>query len=163
MLTRAQKEEQVAELKEKFSRATCVYLADYRGVDVQSVNELRRRIRREGNGEFEYRVAKNRLLRRASEDSEVASIVDHFSGPTALALSYGDPVGLARILVDFAKSQESFELKAGVVEGARARGAPEDATTVEEAVRRGTPATQRTGGPAPAVEAVVPEEATRGR
>ena len=78
MLTRAQKEEQVAELREKFSRATCVYVADYRGVDVQSVNELRRRIRSEGNGEFEYRVAKNRVLRRASGDTDVAGIVDHF-------------------------------------------------------------------------------------
>ena len=69
MLTRAQKEHQVAELKEKFGRATCVYLADYRGIDVQAANQLRRRIRGEGQGEFEYRVAKNTVLRRACADS----------------------------------------------------------------------------------------------
>ena len=52
MLTRTQKEEQVAELKDKFSRATCVYVADYRGVDVTMVNELRGRIHKEGAGEY---------------------------------------------------------------------------------------------------------------
>ena len=117
MLTRAQKEHQVAELKEKFGRATCVYLADYRGIDVQAANQLRRRIRGEGQGEFEYRVAKNTVLRRACADSDVAGIAEHFAGPTALAISFGDPVGLARILVDFAKDHEAFELKGGLLEG----------------------------------------------
>ena len=46
MLSRAQKEAQVAELKDKFSRATCLYLVDYRGLDVESVNKLRRRVRK---------------------------------------------------------------------------------------------------------------------
>ena len=48
MLSRAQKEEQVVELQEKFGRASCVYVADYRGVPVESVNKLRRRVRGEG-------------------------------------------------------------------------------------------------------------------
>jgi len=117
VLTRAQKEEQVAELREKFGRATCVYVADYRGVDVQSVNQLRRRIRKEGAGEFEYRVTKNSVLRRAAADTAVAEVVQRFQGPTAIAISYGDTVGLAKILVDFAKEHEVFELKAGVLDG----------------------------------------------
>ena len=117
MLTRAQKEDQVVELKEKFGRATCVYLADYCGIDVQAANQLRRRIRGEGQGEFEYRVAKNTVLRRACADSDVAGMAEHFAGPTALAISFGDPVGLARILVDFAKDHEAFELKGGLLEG----------------------------------------------
>jgi len=117
VLTRAQKEDQVVELKEKFGRATCVYLADYCGIDVQAANQLRRRIRGEGQGEFEYRVAKNTVLRRACADSDVAGIAEHFAGPTALAISFGDPVGLARILVDFAKDHETFELKGGLLEG----------------------------------------------
>ena len=113
MLTRAQKEEQVVELKEKFGRATCVYVADYRGVDVKSVSELRGRIRKEGGGDYEYRVSKNSVLRRAAVDSDVAHLVDRFEGPTAVAITYGDAVGLAKILVDFAKEYEVFELKAG--------------------------------------------------
>ena len=117
MLSRAQKEEQVAELTEKFGRATCVYVADYRGVPVESVNKLRRRVRGEGGGKYEYRVSKNRVLKLAADGAGVASIGEHFRGPTAIAISYGDPVGLAKILCDFAKDHEKFALRGGVLEG----------------------------------------------
>jgi large subunit ribosomal protein L10 len=127
VLTRAKKEEQVAELKEKFSRASCVYVADYRGIDVESVNQLRSRVRKEGQGDYEYRVTKNAVLRRAAEGSDVAGIVEQFQGPTAIALSYGDPAGLAKILSDFAKTHEAFEIKGGVLDG-QAVGEQEIAT-----------------------------------
>lgn len=117
MLTRAQKEDQIADLKDRFSRATSIYIADYRGLDVESVNALRRRVRSEGDGSYEYRVTKNTVLRRAVEGSDVAGLADYFQGPTAVALSYGDPVGLAKILAEFAKDHEIFELKGGVVDG----------------------------------------------
>jgi len=117
VLTRGQKEEKVAELVGKFDRATCIYLADYRGVDVQSVNQLRRRIRREGDGAYEYQVAKNTVLRRAAEASSAKSLGESIDGPTAVAIGYGDPVSLAKILVDFSKDHEIFALRAGVVEG----------------------------------------------
>ena len=117
MLTRAQKTEQVGELKEKFSRATSVYVADFRGLDVQSMNTLRRRIRSEGRGAYEYRVAKNTLLRRAADGSRVAGIAAHFEGPTAIAISYGDPVGLAKILTEFAKVNEKLQLRGGMLDG----------------------------------------------
>ncbi len=118
MLTRAQKEEQVADLRERFARATSIYVADYRGIDVQAANELRSKIHRQGEGQYEYRVAKNTLLRRASHETALAEAVAHFHGPTAIALSYGDPVGLAKLLSDFAKEHEIFELRGGVVDGA---------------------------------------------
>jgi large subunit ribosomal protein L10 len=117
VLTRAQKEEQIADLKEKFGRASCVYVADYRGVDVESVNELRSKLHAEGGADFEYRVTKNSVLRLAAGDTDVASIAEHFQGPTAIAISYGDPVGLAKVLADFAKGREVFTLKGGVLEG----------------------------------------------
>lgn len=117
MLTRVQKESQVAELKEKFGRATCMYVADYRGVGVEAVNQLRSRIFSEGQGEYEYRVVKNTVLRLACVDTPAAEIARYFQGPSALALSYGDPVGLARILVDFAKDHEVFEVRGGLLEG----------------------------------------------
>ena len=117
MLTRAQKEEQVADLKERFGRASCVYLADYRGIDVEAANELRRKLHAQGGGDYEYRVAKNSVLRFAAGDTVVEGIAEHFQGPTAIAISYGDPVGLAKILTDFAKDHEAFTLKAGVLEG----------------------------------------------
>jgi large subunit ribosomal protein L10 len=118
VLTRAQKEEQVADLKEKFGRASCVYLADFRGIDVAAANELRSKLRSEGAGDYEYRVTKNTVLRFAARDTVIGDIADHFQGPTAVAISYGDPVGLARVLTNFAKDHEVFTLKAGVLEGA---------------------------------------------
>ena len=115
MLNFAQKQEQVAELKEKLDRATSVIVADYRGLDVFTVNALRAKLRAAGG--CEYRVVKNSVLRRASEGTGVAAIVQHFKGPTALALAFSDPVVLAKTLVDFAKQHEVFQLRAGVLEG----------------------------------------------
>jgi len=117
VLTRAQKEREVAELREKFARATSVFVADYRGLDVQSVHDLRKRLRGEGPGRYEYRVTKNTLLRRAVEGSTLASLEPSFDGPTAIAIAYGDPLRLAKVLVDWAKSHEVFRLKAGWLEG----------------------------------------------
>lgn len=127
MLTRAQKEEQVAELQEKFSRATSVVVAEYRGLTVQASEQLRRALRAEGAGEYEYRVTKNSLLRRAAEGSDVAAVIDHFRGPTAIAISYGDPVRMAKVLVDYAKQNEIFQIRGGVLEG-RAIGKGDIAT-----------------------------------
>jgi large subunit ribosomal protein L10 len=117
VLSRAQKVEQVAELTEKFGRATCVYVADFRGIAVESVNQLRRRVRREGAGNYEYRVTKNRVLKLAANGAGVAGLSEHLRGPSAIAISYGDPVGLAKILCDFAKEHEKFELRGGLLEG----------------------------------------------
>ena len=117
MLTRTQKEEQVAELNEKLSRTKSVYVADYRGLDVAAADKLRQEIRKGGAGDYEYRVAKNAVLRRAVADLDVAGVASHFDGPTAIAISFSDPVGLAKILSDFSKDHEVFELKGGVVDG----------------------------------------------
>jgi large subunit ribosomal protein L10 len=117
MLSRAQKEEAVAELKEKFSRATSVIVAHYRGLDVATVDKLRAKLRADGPKQCEYHVVKNSLLRLASEGSDVAVLKPHFQGPTAVAISYADPVKLAKTLVDYAKENEKFALQAGVLAG----------------------------------------------
>jgi large subunit ribosomal protein L10 len=117
VLTRAQKAAEVEKLREKFARATSVFVADYRGLDVRAQNHLRSQLREKGAGEFEYRVTKNTLLRHAAEGLEVARISEHFHGPTAIALSYGDPVRLAKVLIGYAKEHEVFEVRAALVEG----------------------------------------------
>jgi large subunit ribosomal protein L10 len=114
VLTRAQKEDQVSDLKQKFENATSVIVADYRGIDVQAVNELRSKLRA---GQYEYRVAKNSLLRRASEGTSVEVIRNKFSGPTAVAIAFGDPAGLAKTLVEYAKDHEAFEITGGMIDG----------------------------------------------
>jgi large subunit ribosomal protein L10 len=116
MLTRTQKEESVAELRSKLGRATSVFVADYRGLSVRQLDTLRQKLR--AAGQNEYQVAKNTLLRRATADSAASAALAHcFEGPTAVALSYGDPVALAKALVDYAKEHEKFKLKGGFMDG----------------------------------------------
>jgi large subunit ribosomal protein L10 len=115
VLTYAQKQEQVAALRERFERAKSVVVVDYRGLDVAAVNALRAKLR--AAGDCEYRVVKNSVLRRACEGTGIAPITPHLKGPTAVALAFGDPVALAKALVDFAKQHEVFQLRAGVLEG----------------------------------------------
>ena len=118
MLSRAKKEEQVAELRDCFGRATSIFVADYRGLTVGRVNELRSKLRgSEAGGRVDYRVSKNAVLRRAVADSPVEGLKDCFAGPTAVAISYGDPASLAKVLVDYSKANEVFELKGAFLDG----------------------------------------------
>jgi len=127
VLTRSQKEESVVELREKFVRATSVFVAEYRGLDVARVDALRRKLRAAGGADYEYRVTKNTLLRRAAEGNDVAAVASHFKGPTAVAISFGDPVQLAKILIDYAKDNELFLLRGAMLDG-KALGKKEIAT-----------------------------------
>lgn len=117
MLTRAQKEEQVSELKEKFGRATGVFVADYCGLTVEEVNELRKGLRGDDPDECEYSVTKNSVLRLAVADTDLSSLADCFTGPTAIAISYGDPARVAKVLVECGKANKVFELKGGFLDG----------------------------------------------
>ncbi len=118
MLTRTQKEQQVDVLRDKFARATTVFVADYRGLTVDGVNRLRSKLRGEGeNGLVEYQVVKNSVLRLAAAESPLDCLQDHFNGPTAIAISYGDPAAVAKVLVDYAKENEVFELKGAYLDG----------------------------------------------
>jgi large subunit ribosomal protein L10 len=107
--------QQIAEdLHAKFAKSAIIVLTDYKGLDVTAINDLRRKLR-ESN--IEYRVVKNTLLVRAAEDTEVALIKDHFKGPSAVAISYDDPVAPAKVLTQFAKDNNKLEIKAGVLNG----------------------------------------------
>jgi large subunit ribosomal protein L10 len=117
MLTRQQKEEQVAELKDKFERATSVFVADYKGLGVKQMESLRGGLRKAEASESEFCVAKNTLLRLASEGGPVEGLQEHFTGTTSIAMSFGDPVALAKTLVDYAKENEKFELRSAVLDG----------------------------------------------
>jgi large subunit ribosomal protein L10 len=117
MLTRTQKEEQVAELRDKFERATSVFVADYRGLDVPQMEALRGGLRQAEASESEFRVAKNSVLKIASEGGPAAGLQEHFTGTTSIAMSFGDPVALAKTLVDYAKENEAFELRSAVLDG----------------------------------------------
>jgi large subunit ribosomal protein L10 len=113
--TRENKEQTVLELNEKLGRASSVFVADYKGLTVKDLDELRQKMR-ESDG-CEYQVVRNTLLRRAAEGNGAGLLKDHFSGPTAIAISYGDPVGLAKVLVDYAGDHDAFEIKGAELDG----------------------------------------------
>ncbi len=109
-----EKKEIVQDLNERFSKAAVVIVTDYKGLDVAAINDLRRRLRKE---EVEYQVVKNSLLVRAAQETDVALIKETFKGPSAVALSYSDPVAPAKVLTEFAKDHDVFEIKVGVMDG----------------------------------------------
>jgi large subunit ribosomal protein L10 len=110
---RLEKKQKITEdLHERFSKSAIVVVADYKGLDVSAMNALRRKLREE---DIEFQVAKNTLLIRAAKDTEVALIEDYFKGPSAVALSYTDPVAPAKILAQFAKDNQKLEIKGGVL------------------------------------------------
>jgi large subunit ribosomal protein L10 len=117
MRTRTEKEAEIGELRDRISRANALILADYRGLTVKDANELRGRIRVAGDADHEYRVAKNTLLRIALSGTQAQGIEPLLEGPSALALAFEEPLALAKILVDYAKENERFEIKGGFIDG----------------------------------------------
>ena len=117
MLSRAEKKEQVTELRQRFGRASSVFLADYRGLTVLEAEELRGALRADPEAENEYHVIKNSVLKHALIDSDLEPLTEHLKGPTACAISFGEPVALAKTLVEFQKKHDVFELKGGYLDG----------------------------------------------
>ena len=109
-----EKQKIAEDLHERFSKSAIVVVTDYKGLDVSAMNDLRRKLREE---DIEFQVAKNTLLIRAAKDTEVALIQDYFKGPSAVALSFKDPVAPAKILAQFAKDNKKLEIKGGVLKG----------------------------------------------
>ena len=117
MLTRQQKQEQVEVLKEKVARASSLVAVDFRGMTVDDANALRSKLRQAGGKQIEYRVAKNTLLKIATRGTAHEPIAKHLEGPTAVAIAYEEPAVMAKVLVAFAKENEKFKIKGGVVDG----------------------------------------------
>ena len=110
----AQKQQIAEDLRDRFTKSAIVVVADYKGLDVGAMNSLRRKLREEN---IEFQVVKNTLLTRAAKDTGVEVISDFFKGPSAVALSYDDPVAPAKVLTQFARENEHLEIKVGVMNG----------------------------------------------
>jgi len=108
------KKEIVTQLHEDLKKSKIVIVTDFKGLDVAAVTKLRSQLTKEN---IDYRVIKNTLLRRASENTSVAVLNDLFKGPSAVAISYDDPVSPAKILTKFAEENKKLEIKGGVMDG----------------------------------------------
>lgn len=110
----ASKQQAVDEIVVKLRESSSTVIADYRGLNVAQVTELRKELREAG---IEFQVLKNSLLRRATEKAELNGLDEVLTGPTAIAFSSEDAVAPAKILNTFAKKNDALKLKGGIVEG----------------------------------------------
>ena len=115
-MNRAQKEEIVASIRSDLEDAKSVILANHTGIDVNTVNELRAEFRA---NDVKYRVVKNTLAKIAIQDTELEEIADLFKGPTAIAYSSEDAVSPAKVIKDFAKEHEAYEVRGGYLDGSQ--------------------------------------------
>lgn len=112
-MKRTEKEQLVTELKDKIGGAQALYYTDFTGLNVKSMTELRRRLRK---ANVEYVVIKNTLALRAVNESGLVGA--KLKGPTGLVMAK-DAVGAAKVLSDFAKENDAKPtVKGGLLEGA---------------------------------------------
>jgi large subunit ribosomal protein L10 len=110
-MDRAQKAELVADLKSSFSKTSVVIITRNLGLTVAQSTVLRTKMREAGAS---YKVSKNKLARIAVEGTTYSSLHDLLVGPTALSTSV-DPVAPAKVIVDFAKTNDKLEIVGGAM------------------------------------------------
>ena len=99
----------VAEVNETAGQALSAVIADYRGLTVEEITDVRKKARESG---VYLKVIRNTLARRAVEGTDFECMTDAFVGPTMLAFSQEEPGSAARLLKDCAKEYEALEVKA---------------------------------------------------
>ena len=114
VVTRAKKEQELQDLSSVFKSADTAILVDYKGLNVPQATDLRRQLRA---ARAQYKVIKNRLAKRASQGTKLASLESHFEGTTAIAYTSDDAVALAKALTAFMKGAPMLSIKAAVVQG----------------------------------------------
>ncbi len=113
-MDRVQKAESVKELNSLFADAGAVVVAHYSGMTVAQMGELRSRLSAAGAS---FKVAKNRLAKRALEGTPAEGISDLFNGPTGIAYSK-DPVAAPKVIVAYAKENDKLVILGGAAVGA---------------------------------------------
>src|SRR3954464_5137635 len=110
-----QKQAVVAEVAAELAKAQAVIVAEYRGLDVARVTQLRAKARKSG---LYLRVLKNTLARRAVKGTPFEQLSEQMIGPLMYGIA-NDPVAGAKVLADFAKENELFVIRGGAMPGSR--------------------------------------------
>ncbi len=110
------KEQVVKELNEVFQRAKSAVLADYQGIDAETITTMRAKMREQS---VEFRVIKNTLARQAAKNTPFEVLDADWKGPVSIVVSFDDPVGPAKAIAECAKGQaeKTPKVLCGVVEG----------------------------------------------
>ena len=108
------KQAECAQLTEKIQNAVAGVLVSYTGITVEQDTQLRKALREAG---VEYKVYKNSITGRACESCGYSDIKAYLEGMNALAISAQDPIAPAKILKEYADKIETFQIKAGFIDG----------------------------------------------
>jgi large subunit ribosomal protein L10 len=104
----------VSELHDKFARAVSAVLADFRGLSVQELTDLRQQLR---EASLELAVVKNTLARLAVQKTAFEKLSPYLKGPTSITFSYRDTVAPAKVLSVYVRKQPKLGMRAGLFEG----------------------------------------------
>lgn len=113
-MKKEKKIEVVEKIRNNLENAQAVYIVDYSGVDVKTLESVREQIKELGDS---FNVIKNTLVAKATQGTKWVNIADLLEGPNAFAVSYKDPIALAKLLLKSEKSIEKLQLKAAVMYG----------------------------------------------
>lgn len=113
-MNKEEKRANVSQLNEKFSRASVAILAEFTGMGVEEIRQVRKELR---DAAGELQVVKNKLAIRAVQGTSAEGLASHFKGSTAVAFGYADPVAPTKALKAIADKQKKLKVKAGVIEG----------------------------------------------
>jgi large subunit ribosomal protein L10 len=113
---RKDKEQVVADLVERLRSSETLILADYRGLSVGELDEVRTKLLEHG---ARFSVVKNTLTKRAAEEAGLETLTELLDGPTAIAfVGEGDMVAVAKTLNETARRTKILEIKGGILQGA---------------------------------------------
>jgi large subunit ribosomal protein L10 len=110
----AEKADTIQAFRQRLDGATAAVLAEYRGLTVRQISELRKQLKA---ASAEYRIVKNRLARVAIEGSPLAPLRPHLTGPLGVVIARKDPAPVAKALQGFAKANPALQVRVGVVDG----------------------------------------------
>jgi large subunit ribosomal protein L10 len=115
-MPRAEKEAAVADLRKRIETSQGIFVTEYRGLKVRELADLRRSLRERS---AQYKVVRNTLTKLALSGTPFEDLSELFVGPVALAFYTGDPVEVAKALVDFSKEHPALVIKGGTLDGRR--------------------------------------------
>jgi large subunit ribosomal protein L10 len=113
------KAEQIEKLKKELQGATSVLISHYRGLTVEEDTLLRKKLR---EIKAVHKVVKNTLAKRAAEESDMKELSNYLNGPAVITISKSDIVVSSKLMVDFAKQHEKFQILGGLIEGKAVTG-----------------------------------------
>ena len=110
-LSLEQKQAMVSEVSAKLAKAQALIVAEYRGLNVERVTQLRSKARKSG---LYLRVLKNTLARRAIQGTPFEKLSDQLTGPLMYGIAQ-DPVAGAKVMSEFSREHEQFVIRAGAM------------------------------------------------